>query len=552
MDYDKLADLLLPDVNMTVENIEKMYPKRNLPVDAKVTRIAPSPTGLIHMGVVYAALISERLAHQSDGVFYLRIEDTDKKREVKGSIPEIIKSLGYFGIRFDEGEVIPEKEIGNYGPYKQSERRHIYRVFVKELLKKGMAYPCFCSIDNLIMTRNHQKEVKELTGYYGKWARCRNITINEIQHELIAGNPFVIRLKSPGDPNRKVAYNDLVKGEIKLPENIQDVVILKSDGLPTYHFAHAIDDYLMGTTHVFRGDEWLSSVPIHLQLFMVLGWNPPFYGHISPIMKMDGTSKRKFSKRKDPEFAVSWYRQQGYPGPAITEYLLGLVNSNFEDWHLKNPHEPYSNFIVAVKKLSGSGALFDINKMDNICRNAIADLNSEDVYHALIEWTSEYDIEFYDLITKYKAYAMIILSIGRDISKPRKDYANWSNVKPAISYFYDELFNKESDLNSLPETVSSTDAIGVINEYINIYNEFDDKTIWFEKIKNLCDRMGYARDMKSFKENPSSFKLHIGDVAMVLRIALTGRTNTPELYDIMQIMGIDRVIKRYRAYTSCS
>lgn len=548
MDYSKLADLLMPDINITIEEILEMYPKRHLPADAKVTRIAPSPTGFIHLGVVYAALISKKLAQQSDGIFYLRIEDTDKKREVKGSIPEIIKSLDYFGIHFDEGEINPEKEIGNYGPYKQSERRHIYRAFVKELLKKGMAYPCFCSTEDLDSIRSLQKEEKQLTGYYGKWAKCRYITINEIQQELSAKKPFVIRFKSPGNPDRKIVYKDLVKGEIKLPENIHDIVVLKSDGLPTYHFAHAIDDYLMGTTHVFRGDEWLSSVPIHLQLFEVLGWNPPFYGHISPIMKMDGTSKRKFSKRKDPELAVSWYRQQGYPGPAVTEYLLGLVNSNFEEWRLKNQHEPCDKFTVTIEKMSGSGALFDINKMNDVCRNAIADLSSEEVYHALIEWASLYDKEFHNLIIKYKDYTIRILSIDRCSDKPRKDFTNWSDVKPVIAYFYDELFGSSSAQNNLPETVSAIDTAEIIQAYIDIYNENDDKSLWFEKIKDLCDKLGYARDMKSFKKNPSAYKGHVGDVAMAIRFALTGRSNTPDLYEIMQIMGESRVIERLKRY----
>jgi glutamyl-tRNA synthetase len=428
MDNIKLADILLPDTNMTTQKILEMYPKRHLPVDAKVTRFAPSPTGFLHMGGLFAALIPERLAHQSGGVCYLRIEDTDKKREVEGSIPTIIRSLDYFSIRFDEGEIKPGTEIGNYGPYKQSERRHIYRAFVKELLMRGMAYPCFCSTEDLDIIRRQQKTEKQLTGYYGKWAQCRNISSSEIEQKLTEGKPFVVRLKSPGNPDRKIVYKDLVKGEIMFPENIQDIVILKSDGLPTYHFAHAVDDCLMGTTHVFRGDEWLSSVPIHLQLFEVLGWNPPFYGHISPIMKMDGTSKRKFSKRKDPEFAVSWYRQQGYPGPAVTEYLLGLVNSNFEEWRHKNPYEPYDNFTVTIEKMSGSGALFDINKFNDVCRNMIATLSSDEVYHALAEWSAHYDKEFHDLITKYKDYTTKILSIGRGLDKPRKDFADWSDV----------------------------------------------------------------------------------------------------------------------------
>lgn len=546
MDYAKLADLLLPDVDTSIEEILDMYPKRNLPADAKVTRFAPSPTGFLHMGGLFAALISERLAHQSGGVFYLRIEDTDKKREVKGSIPDIIKSLDYFGIRFDEGEVKPEKEIGNHGPYKQSKRKEIYKAFVKELLKKGLAYPCFCSTETLGSIRSQQKAGKQLTGYYGKWARCRNLTSKEIQQNLTDGKPFVIRLKSPGSPDGKITFKDLVKGEISFPESNQDIVILKSDGLPTYHFAHVVDDHLMGTTHVFRGDEWLSSVPIHLQLFDVLGWHPPFYSHISPIMKMEGTSKRKFSKRKDPEFAVSWYQEQGYTGSAVAEYLLGLANSNFEEWRLKNPHEPYDNFTLTLEKMSSSGALFDINKFNDVCRNVISTLGSGEVYNALEEWSAQYDMEFHDMITGCKDYTIKILGIGRGSSKPRKDFASLSDIKPAISYFYDELYSNGFTRNCLPESVSTADAEEIIRAYIDIYDDADDNAVWFEKIKSLCEQMGYARDMKSFKKDPSGFKGHVGDVAMVLRIALTGRTNTPDLYEIMQIMGKRRVLGRLK------
>ena len=548
MDYTKLAELLLPDSNVSIEEILEMYPKRNLLADAKVTRIAPSPTGFIHLGNIYAALISERLAHQSGGVFYLRIEDTDKKREVKGSIPQIIKSLDYFGIRFDEGEIKPEKEIGNYGPYKQSERKELYNAFVKKLLESGIAYPCFCSTEDLDSIRVRQKTEKQLTGYYGDWAQCRNLTSEEIQQNIDAGKPSVIRLKSPGSTDGKIVYKDLVKGEIRLPENTQDIVILKSDGLPTYHFAHAVDDYLMGTTHVFRGDEWLSSVPVHLQLFDVLGWNAPFYGHISPIMKMDGTSKRKFSKRKDPEFAVSWYQEQGYTGSAVAEYLLGLANSNFEEWRLNNPHEPHDKFTITIEKMSGSGALFDINKFNDVCRNVIAVLSSHEVYDALSEWSDMYDRDFHGLISKHKDYTMKILSIGRGSNKPRKDFANLSDIKPAIFYFYDELFDAAYVQNGLPEATNIEDAKDIIRSYIDIYDKNDDNSVWFEKIKNLCDLLGYARDMKTFKKNPSGFKGHVGDVAMVLRVALTGRTNTPDLFEIMQIMDDSRVIERLKRY----
>jgi glutamyl-tRNA synthetase len=546
MDYLKLAELLLPDTNVSTEEILDMYPKRSLPANAKVTRFAPSPTGFLHMGGLFAALISERLAHQSSGVFFLRIEDTDKKREIEGSITGIINSLNYFRISFDEGEIKPGKEIGEYGPYKQSERGHIYKAFVKELVKRGMAYPCFCSTEDLNGLRIRQKSEKQLTGYYGKWAKCRNASMDEIHQRLSDGSPFVIRLKSPGSPDGLIVHNDLIKGEIRFPENTHDVVILKSDGLPTYHFAHAVDDHLMGTTHVFRGDEWLSSVPIHIQLFEVQGWDPPFYGHISPIMKMDGSSKRKFSKRKDPEFAVSWYQEQGYSGCAVAEYLLGLANSNYEEWRLENPNEPYENFTVSIGKMSSSGALFDINKFNDVCRNVIAKLSSDEIYNALLEWSAQYDKELHDLVTKHKDYTIKILSIGRGSNRPRKDFANWSGVKPAISYFYDELYSNCSIQNCWPEAINKADAAEIIRAFIGTYDETDDNTVWFGKIKSISEQLGYARDMKSFKKAPSAFKGHVGDTAMVLRIALTGRANTPELYEIMQVMGKSRVIERLK------
>lgn len=548
MDNSKLADLLLPDTEISVEEIQDMYPKRILPACAKVIRFAPSPTGFLHMGGLFAALISERLAHQSGGVFYLRIEDTDKKREVKGSITEIINSLNYFNISFDEGTIKPDIEVGSYGPYKQSEREHIYRAFIRELLRKGMAYPCFCSAEEVDSIRSRQKAEKQMTGYYGRWAKCRDLSIDEIQQKLVDRRPYVIRLKSPGDPSGKVSYTDLVKGRIMLPENIQDIVILKSDGLPIYHFAHAVDDHLMGTTHVFRGDEWLSSVPVHLQLFEILGWNPPFYGHISPIMKMDGTSKRKFSKRKDPEFAASWYHEKGYAGRAVTEYLLGLANSNYEEWRLKNPQKPYDNFTVSVEKMGSSGALFDTDKFNDVCRNVIAALSGEEVYNELAVWSAQYDKEFHDLITKHTDYTIGILNIGRYPNKPRKDYTSLSDIKPAISCFFDELFDNRPWQSRWPEAVNNKDTADIISTFIDTYDESDDNTVWFEKIKCICDKLGYARDVKSFRKNPSAFKGHVGDAAMVLRIALTGRTNTPDLYDIIRIMGKSRVIGRLKKY----
>lgn len=399
-----LADLLLPDVTLQPEDMFSKYPERDLDESAKVTRFAPSPTGMLHVGGLYAALVIERLAHQSKGICYLRIEDTDRKREVPRSIPDIIKSLDYFGVHFDEGPTVSGGEIGNYDPYKQSERADIYKVFVKHLLKKGFAYPCFCSAKELVEIRKKQKEQGAMPGYYGEWAKHRNITYEQAKDEMEKEKPFVIRLKSPGSSSNKVKFKDLIKGYIEMPENDQDIVILKSDGLPTYHFAHAVDDYLMGTTHVLRADEWLSSVPVHLQLFDVLGFNRLCYGHISPIMKMDGTSKRKFSKRKDLDGVAEFYIRQGYPGLAVIEYFMSLINSNYEDWRVNNPGEPYFKFTVEIEKMSVSGALLDINKLNDTSKDVISKLGAEQVYAHTYVWANRYDSELFELIGRYKEY----------------------------------------------------------------------------------------------------------------------------------------------------
>lgn len=542
--HSKLAELLLPDVRLSPPEIAKRYPKRELPQGAMVTRFAPSPTGFVHMGGLFAALISERLARQSGGLFYLRIEDTDRKREVKGSIPQILKSLDYFGIGFDEGETESGKDKGLYGPYRQSLRRELYRTYAKELILKGLAYPCFCTGEDLDALRAVQKAEKQLTGYYGNWASCRDQPPDEVNKALLIGKPFVLRLKSPGNPEKKISFQDLVKGGITMPENGQDIVLLKSDGLPTYHFAHVVDDYLMGTTHVLRGDEWLSSVPVHIQLYEVLGWKPPLYGHLSPIMKMDGTSKRKFSKRKDPEFAASWYQQQGYWGYGVREYLLGLANSDFEDWRSQYPDSSQDLFRLKLEKMSSSGPLFDLDKFNNINRNVLASLDAQEVYAALKRWAADNDPAFYEVIDGYKDYTLAILSIGRGTDKPRKEFAKWAEIKPAMSFFYDELFENTLSPDRLPQSVNEGIWKEILKLYLDTLKGQEDNGAWFERLKAISQSVGLAPDMKTYRKNPEVYKGHVGDVAMVIRVALTGRTQTPDLFDIIRVMGEKRVRDR--------
>jgi glutamyl-tRNA synthetase len=548
-DNKLLADLLLPEVTLQPEDMFSRYPKRTLDESAKVTRFAPSPTGMLHVGGLYAALVSERLAHQSKGICYLRIEDTDRKREVDGSIQGIIKALDYFGIHFDEGLGVSVGEAGNYGPYKQSKRADIYQVFVKHLLVKGLAYPCFCSAEELAELRKQQKEQSAIQGYYGEWAKHRNITFQQAKEEMEKGKSYVIRLKSPGSPNNKVRFTDLIKGYIEMPENNQDIVILKTDGFPTYHFAHAVDDYLMGTTHVLRADEWLSSVPVHLQLFDVLGFKRLSYGHISPIMKMDGTSKRKFSKRKDLDGLAEFYIRQGYPGQAVIEYFMSLINSNYEDWSINNPKAPFTKFTVEIEKMSTSGALLDIDKLNDISKDVISRLSAEQLYDQAYIWADKYDPDLSELMGKYKEYFIKILSIGRIGSKPRKDIIVWSDIKPVFSYFFDELYNTSiNEGYALPPTVPADIAKAIVHSYAKVFNYMDDKDTWFDKIKNLAEKFGFARDVKLYKKNPEAYKGNVGDVAMILRVALTNRSATPDLFDIIQVLGMDRTSCRLKKF----
>ena len=547
MDQNKqLADLLFPQIDKKAEYYEDLYPERKLPEGAKVTRVAPSPTGFIHMGALYAAMVPERMAHQSGGVFFLRIEDTDKKREIEGGVSEIVSSFAHYELKFDEGMTGENTEKGIYGPYKQSERKEIYQTFAKVLVEKGLAYPCFCSEEELNEIRAKQEELKQNPGYYGNWARHRNASFEEIKSELDGGKDFVLRLKSPGKPENRVVIKDLIKGDVEMPENEQDIVLLKSDGIPTYHFAHAIDDHLMRTTHGIRADEWLSSAPIHVQLFEVLGWEKPRFAHVSPVLKMDGTSKRKLSKRKDPEAAVSYYHEVGYPAESVREYLLNLINSNYEEWRMVNPTAPNTEFEVDLSKMGTSGALFDLVKLTDISKDRIALMNADKVYDLAFQWAQRYDAELAEQMKNNEVYTRAILGIERGVEKPRKDIAKWSDVRGYLGYFYDNWFNEYTKEGyEFPENLSSDDVKAVLEAYKNAYNKADDKDTWFERAKAVAEGLGFARDAKTYKKDKESFKGHIGDFMSVVRVAISGRKNTPDLYELLDVMGEERLKARF-------
>lgn len=543
--HKELADLLFPHIDKIPEYYENLYPERDLPEGAKVTRFAPSPTGFVHMGALYAATIPERLAHQSSGVFYLRIEDTDKKREIEGGVSEIVNSFAHYQVRFDEGMTGENTEKGIYGPYKQSERGEIYQTFAKMLVEKDLAYPCFCSEEDLNAIRAKQEELKQNPGYYGDYAKHRNASLEEIKAELAAGKTFVLRLKSPGSAENRIVIDDLIKGMVEMPENIQDIVLLKSDGIPTYHFAHAIDDHLMRTTHVIRGDEWLSSAPIHYQLFQILDWKKPHYAHVPPVLKMEGTSKRKLSKRKDPEAAVSYYNEQGYPVESVREYLLTLINSNYEEWRMENPIISSENFVVDLGKMGTGGALFDLLKLTDISKERIALMTANQVYDLAYTWAQQFDAELADKMKNNEAYTKAILNIERGGEKPRKDIAKWSDVRGYLNYFFDDWFEAlTTNGYEFPENLSKEDVKAVLEAYKKTYNKEDDKDTWFERAKTAAEVLGFARDAKTYKKNKESFKGHIGDFMSVVRIAISGRKNTPDLYDILNIMGEDRLKAR--------
>lgn len=536
-----MAELLFGNITKTPADYEEMYPERKLDEGAVVTRFAPSPTGFLHFGGLFAAFIEKTAARTTNGVFYLRIEDTDKKREIENGVSLIVKGLNAFDIEIDEGMMSETEEKGAYGPYIQSKRTEIYQAFVKSLVEKGLAYPCFMTEDELASVREMQEAEKVLPGIYGKFAKCRDITAEEAEKRIANGDEYVIRLKSPGSADKRVKFKDVIKGEIEMPENILDVVLLKKDGTPTYHFAHAVDDHLMRTTHVIRGDEWISSVPIHLQLFWVCGFKPPKYAHISPIMKEENGGKRKLSKRKDPEAAVSFYEKAGYPAGAVWEYLMTLANSNFEDWRLANKDADIMDFKFALSKMSKAGALFDIVKLGDVSKNYISKLSAEEVYDFVTDWAKTNNEKLYGLFVDDEEYAKSILAIERGNAKPRKDIAKWEDVEDYVSYFYGELWDRQREE---VETVSKEAAEEIIEEYKKIYDPDVSAEDWFPQIRDMAERLGYAKAPKEYKKNPDAFRGHVGDVSSVIRVAVTGRKNTPDLYEIMQVLGQEEVIKR--------
>ena len=545
MDYKDLANLIFPDAK-DISYYEEKYPERNLPEGAVVTRYAPSPTGYVHIGGLYQSLVAIEVSKKTGGVFFLRVEDTDQKREVENGVTDIVNSLKDFDMMPDEGMISDTEEIGNYGPYKQSLRKDIYQAYAKYMIEQGKAYPCFCTPEDGEEMRKKQEAAKVRPGYYGVWAKCRNLSVEEMAEKIKAGVPYIIRFKSPGREDRKIKHKDVIKGNVDFPENDQDIVIIKADGLPTYHFAHAVDDHLMRTTHVIRGDEWLSSVPLHLQLFHELGFKAPKYAHISPIMKNDNGGKRKLSKRKDPEAAVSYYKKLGMPPEAVKEYLLNIANSTFENWRRANPDKQMEEFDFQLNKMSVSGALFDMVKLLDIGKTVISKMTAEEVYKYSLEWAEEFDKELAEMLED-KEYALKVFGIERGNKKPRKDIAKWSDVKENIEYMYDDKFyGKTQEYPYQPAISDIKDISKILDLYIQkYYDENDDKQAWFDKIKALAVEMGYVGEVKEFKANPGMYKAHVGDVSTVLRVALTSRTNTPDMYEIMQILGKDRITKRF-------
>ena len=543
-DTQKIADLLFPEVSAVPQDLEEKYPPRALPEGARVTRFSPSPTGYLHIGGLFGALADYMTAKATGGVFYLRIEDTDKKREIEDGVSGILEGLRAFGITPDEGVTGFDSETGAYGPYTQSKRVEIYHIVAKDLVRRGLAYPCFCTADELTALREQQeKDGALIRGYFGKYAKCRDLSDEEIEANLRAGKPYVLRFRSDGDENRRVRFDDIVRGKIEFPENIIDEVLLKSDGVPTYHFAHVCDDHFMRTTHVLRGEEWLSSVPKHIALFKACGFRAPKYAHTPLVLKIDeqdGT-KRKISKRKDPEAAVSYFVDSGYPKEALIEYLMTLLNSNFEDWRRANPEADIYSFPFNLKKMSVSGALFDLAKLNDISKTVISRMDAQTVFDRTLEWAKTYDKEYAALLENDPQKALGMMALDRGGKKPRKDIAMWSQVRSYFSYMYPALYEKDY---TLPENISAADAAAILHDYSQVWSPADEKDVWFEKIKALCAPYGFTPNVKEYKQNPDAFKGHVGDVSTVIRIAVTGRTNTPDLCTILQLLGEETVHAR--------
>ncbi len=543
MDTIALAELLFPHVTLTPADMEARFPARELPEGAVVSRMAPSPTGFVHLGNLVQGLTSERMCHQSGGLLFLRVEDTDAKREVPGAVKTLIEGLKHYSISFDEGATI-EGDSGNYGPYRQRQRVEIYHVYAKQLVLQGEAYPCFCTEEELADIHARQEQEKANFGYFGKWAVWRDRPLEDIKEALAKGMPYVLRYRSTGSIENKIKFTDLIKGNLEVTENDMDHVLLKSDGIPTYHFAHAVDDHLMHTTHVVRGDEWLSTLPFHLQLFRSLGFKPPKYLHIGPLMKMDGDSKRKLSKRKDPELALTYYRAAGFPVQSVYEYLMTVLNSNFEDWRRANPDADVDSFKFSYKKMNPAGSLFDEAKLRDVSKNVISRMSAERVYDELLDFAREFDTDLYEHLARDPDYAKAILSIGRGGKKPRKDFAVWTDVKPYLDFFFDDWF---SIRDTYPAEFPKADIKAALAAFKESYDPADDSNAWFEGIKAIADGLGYASDMKAYKENPAAYKGSVADISMFLRVAVTGRLNSPDMYASMQVLGRERVLARIDA-----
>ena len=536
MDYNVLADLLFPNVTETPEEMEAKFPPRNLPEGAVVTRMAPSPTGFVHLGNLVQGLTAERMAHQTGGVLFLRVEDTDAKREVEGAVEVLIDTLKHYGIAFDEGATI-DGDNGDYGPYRQRQRASIYHVYAKKLILEGMAYPCFCTEDELAAMRETQEANKENFGYYGKYAMWRDRSIEDIKAQLDAGNPWVLRFRSTGSIENQFKFDDVVKGTLNVTENDIDHVLLKSDGIPTYHFAHAVDDHLMRTTHVVRGDEWIATLPFHIQLFKALGFKIPKYVHIGPLMKMDGTSKRKLSKRKDPELALTFYKGEGFPVAAVYEYIMTLLNSNFEDWRRANPDASTDDFKFSPKKLNPAGSLFDYAKLYDVSKNVIAKMDAETVCTLVTEWAREFDPEFAAKLEADTDFATKIFAIGRGGAKPRKDLGLWKEAKAYMGFFYDEYYTIEDEI---PDNFDKAVVAQILRDFADAYNTGLDNDAWFAEVKRIAESHGFCPDMKEYKKNPDAYKGSVGDVSMFLRIAITGKKTSPDLCSVMSILGEER------------
>lgn len=539
MDYKDLADVIYPDAK-PIEYYENKYPARNLPEGAEVVRIGPSPTGFVHVGTIYQALLNQTIARQSHGIFFVRIEDTDQNRKIENGATDIINSLKNFDISYDEGMISEDESKGDYGPYKQSERLEIYHAYAKHLIEIGRAYPCFATQEEIEDIRKKQEAAKLLTGFYGPWAIYRELPVDEAIARIKRGDEFVIRLRSQGREDRRIRVKDLIKGKLEFPENYMDAVLIKKDGFPVYHFAHVVDDHLMHTTIVVRGEEWMPSLPLHLELFQAFEMMPPKYAHTPNMLKEDNGKKRKISKRKDPEAAVSYYSEEGIPSLALKEYLMNIINSNFEGWRKGNPDKDITEFKMELSKMNASGAIFDTVKLLDVSKNVIARYSASDLYDAVSSWASKYDAELSKLLSD-KEYSLKVFGIERDNSKkPRKDVAKWNEVKNNIIYMYDRPTEYDFDF----EKINSDDTKNILNEYINVFDINDDKDTWFSKIKDVAEKFGYAREVKEYKANPDDFKGHVGDISTAIRVSITGRRNTPDLYEILEVLGKDEVKAR--------